>query len=570
MKRKWFLFYNCLITIIVFPPVNFSVKATNYEVGPQKPYIAIGKVPWKALAPGDSVLIYYQDVPYKEKWVICNKGTSGNPIVVSGIPNNQGALPVIEGNEAVTDTQFNYWNEERGIIKIGGANSPSDTMPEYIIVQNLDIKSAREGYTFTGRYGITNYFKNAAAIYIEKGEHITIRNCIFHDCGNGFFSASQSKDVVVEGCYYYDNGIEESIYEHNNYTGSQGITFQFNRFGPLRENCLGNNLKDRSSGCVIRYNWIESGNRQLDLVHSDHQYIINDPAYNATFVYGNILIEPEGAGNSQICHYGGDDDDSLQNYRKGTIYFYHNTIVSTRTGNTTLLRLSSDDETADVRNNIVYVTESGSRLAVLNSSGTANLQNNWLKTGWQKSHSNPQAEVNDLGNNVVGEEPGFRNFSGQDYALEGSSVCINKAGPLAQQCLPDHSVSLEYIKHQRYQNRYADTVVDIGAFECNPGINIYNNYTKPNLIVKGTWNYPNPFSNYTMIYYPETNGEKISITIYDCHGRIVRTINPGKLLTNRVIWEVKDNFGKVVSGGLYYYQIDIGSKIVNGKMNIIK
>ena len=159
MKRRWYLFYNCLIAILFLPLVNFSVKAINYEVGPQKPYNEIGRVPWKTLAPGDSVLIYYKDIPYKEKWVICNKGTAENPIVVSGVPSNQGVLPVIEGNEAVTDTQFNYWNEERGLIKIGGANSPPDTMPEYIIVQNLDIKSAREGYTFTGRYGITNYFK---------------------------------------------------------------------------------------------------------------------------------------------------------------------------------------------------------------------------------------------------------------------------------------------------------------------------------------------------------------------------------------------------------------------------
>ncbi|WP_419641612.1 hypothetical protein, partial [Thiolapillus sp.] len=63
-------------------------------------------------------------------------------------------------------------------------------------------------------------------------------------------------------------------------------------------------------------------------------------------MYGNVLIEPDGAGNSQMVHYGGDSGDSGDSgnesiYRKGTLYFYHNTVVSTRDGNTTLVRLST-------------------------------------------------------------------------------------------------------------------------------------------------------------------------------------------------------------------------------------
>lgn len=38
--------------------------------------------------------------------------------------------------------------------------------------------------------------------------------------------------------------------------------------------------------------------------------------------------------------------------------------MSTRMGNTTLLHLSTDDETADVRDNVVYVTAPGNRVAI--------------------------------------------------------------------------------------------------------------------------------------------------------------------------------------------------------------
>ncbi|MCZ6632549.1 MAG: right-handed parallel beta-helix repeat-containing protein [bacterium] len=258
------------------------LPAEHYEVGPQKPLQQIGDVPWESLGAGDTIFIHARPEPYREKWVICRQGTATHPIVVRGIPDPNGRLPVIDGRNATTRKTLNFWNEKRGVIKIGGANVPSDTMPRHIIIENLDIRSGRPPFTFTGRDGQTEYAKNCAAIFLEKGEHITLRNCILRDSGNGFFCASQSSNVLVERCYIYDNGIEDRFYEHNNYTEANGIIFQFNRFGPLRKGCRGNNLKDRSAGTVIRYNWIEGGNRQLDLVDSDHKHLIENPAYRST------------------------------------------------------------------------------------------------------------------------------------------------------------------------------------------------------------------------------------------------------------------------------------------------
>jgi len=250
-------------TVLTLVP---CASATLYSVGPGEPYAAIGEVPWESLAPGDTVAIHHRADDYHEKWVICRVGTPEAPIVVRGIPSPSGELPVVNGIDATTRPQLNFWNENRGVIKIGGANNPPDTMPAHIIVENLDIRSGRPPYTFTGRYGLTPYAANCAAIYIEKGEHVLIRGCILRDCGNGLFCGHLMTDLVVEGNTIQENGIEGSIYEHNTYTEAYGILFQFNHFGPLRANCLGNNLKDRSAGTIVRYNWIESGNRQLDLV----------------------------------------------------------------------------------------------------------------------------------------------------------------------------------------------------------------------------------------------------------------------------------------------------------------
>ena len=270
-------------------------QATVYEVGPGKSYTNIAQAPWASLEPGDCVLIYWQDTPYQEKWVIARQGTLQQPITIKGVPNRFGEIPIIDGNGAATPSTLNYWGEERGVIKIGGANTPPDTLPAHLILENLEIRNARPPFRYVGDDRSTNtYTANAAAIYIEKGQNIIIRNCILHDCGNGLFAGpyydGESSNLTVEGCWIYDNGNTNSAYEHNNYTEVNGILFQYNHFGPLRAGCSGNNLKDRSAGTMIRYNWIEGGNRQLDLVDSDVYFALS--SYSNTWVYGNVLIEP--------------------------------------------------------------------------------------------------------------------------------------------------------------------------------------------------------------------------------------------------------------------------------------
>ena len=224
--------------------------AVNYEVGPGMSYENIGDVPLESLNPGDSVLIHYRTEPYCEKWVIARSGTVSDNIVFSGVPGSGGELPVIDGRDAVTRLELNYWSEERGVINLGGSNIP-DQDPDYVIIENLDIRSGRSPFTFTDDSGQPgSYSDNAASIYAVSGDYITIKNCILRDCGNGFFASHQSSNITIECCHIYDNGVEGSYYQHNNYTESNGIVFQYNHFGPLRAGCEGNNLKDRSCGTV--------------------------------------------------------------------------------------------------------------------------------------------------------------------------------------------------------------------------------------------------------------------------------------------------------------------------------
>ncbi len=466
------LFFLAAFFSVIFIFTAETAKAAVYEVKPGTPLDSIAEVPWATLQPGDTVLIYWRASAYKEKWVICRQGTAALPITVRGVPNASGDLPVIDGSGAVTPAGLNFWSDERGVIKIGGANVPADTMPKYITIENLEIRSAHPDYQLTSDTGtVMNYSSSASAIYVEKGENITVRNCRLHDSANGFFVASSdnsvSRNVLVEGNYIYGNGIAGSAFQHNNYTAAIGITFQYNRFGPLRAGSNGNALKDRSAGTVIRYNWIESGNRQLDLVDAeDSVQIRTDASYHKTFVYGNILIEPDGAGNSQVSHYGGDSGNE-PTYRKGKLYFYNNTVVSTRAGNTTLFRLSTNEETCDARNNIFYNTAVGANLAMLAEAGTLTVSNNWAKSGWRNSHEGGGfgGSVTVAGAFITGTLPGFTDFAAQDFRLTPGSAAIDAGTALHADALPVNNVVRHYLRHQTSEARPANGAFDLGAYE---------------------------------------------------------------------------------------------------------
>jgi len=435
--------------------------AATYEVGPDRQLADPGQVPWESLSPGDTVLIYPRPEPYRSKFVLCRAGRADAPITVRGVPDAAGRLPVLAGAGATTRRTLQYWGGERSIIKIGGAQNPPDTMPAHIVIENLEIGGARTAHPFTEADGKAHkYFKNAAAIRVEKGEHLVIRNCILRDCGNGLFISSNdqqaTRDVLVEGNHIYDNGNPGSGYEHNVYSEAIGLVFQFNRLGPLLARARGNNLKDRSAGLVVRYNWIEGGDKQLDLVDAeDSKLVRREPGYREAFVYGNTFLKLPTAHHSFVVHCGGDSGKPA-NYRNGLLHFYNNTIVSYRKGTTTLFWFSSNDERCDFRNNIAFAAAPKAKIAVVENTGRVDMTRNWFTAGWEHSadpRSTPRFNGNAL--TLTGRDPGFVNLAAQDFRLADDSPCRG-TGTAAE-------IDRQYLKHQLAAPR-TDEGRDLGAY----------------------------------------------------------------------------------------------------------
>ena len=249
--------------------------------------------------------------------------------------------------------------------------------------------------------------------------------------------------------------------------------YQDNRFGPLRAGAGGNNLKDRSAGLVVRYNWIEGGNRQLDLVDAeDSDVLVNDPSYGETFVYGNVLIEPDGAGNSQIVHYGGDsgDDGDLPQGHRCT----SSTTRSSRCAAGTRRCCGSRPTTRAPTCATTWSTSSapGDRLAMLDADGVLALSHNWTKPGWVASHGGLSGVIDDDGTGVEGASPGFvgRGDAGLPSARDvagrrrRTALCIRT-------CCRTTTVVAQYREHQMHEPRPDDGAPDLGAFELpEPGV----------------------------------------------------------------------------------------------------
>ncbi len=80
-------------------------------------------------------------------------------------------------------------------------------------------------------------------------------------------------------------------------------------------------------------------------------------------------------------------------------------------------------------------------------------------------------------------------------------------------------------------------------------------------------NYPNPFNPSTRIEFYLPYDTKLDVVIFDMLGRKVRTLETGTLPAglNSTSWDGKNNYGKAVASGIYFYRLQITSGRFSGQ-----
>ena len=85
-------------------------------------------------------------------------------------------------------------------------------------------------------------------------------------------------------------------------------------------------------------------------------------------------------------------------------------------------------------------------------------------------------------------------------------------------------------------------------------------------------NYPNPFNPNTEIKYGIPSQEKIEIVIFNILGQRVKTLVNREQEAGyyKITWDSTNDFGKLVSSGLYFYSIKAGKNHSMKKMMVLK
>lgn len=492
---KFTLIKAALMTLVAFVWGNDASWAKQYDVGPGEKFRSVGEVPWGKLGPGDLVRVHWRKAPYREKILISSKGTALRPIRVVGVPGPGGEMPVLDGEDATTGPGIDYLfdgMQDRGLLVIAPSNgSMKGVKPEYVEVEGLHFRNAAPPGVFRDRNGKPRrYVMHAAAIFVERGEHITIRGCRMTRSSNGLFVASgageesQSRDILVEGNDIRDNGNPGRMFEHNVYTEAIGITFQFNHLGPPRSGAKGNSLKDRSAGTVIRYNWIEPGANLLDLVDPEESaaQALKAPEFAETLVYGNVMINGPGPQTSMV-HFGG-DSGKVERYRK-QLRFYQNTVVigADQTGakgrwRTILFRLETNDQAVDARNNIIFCRpinegRAATELALLDEHGRAEFGVNWVSPGWLLSPSGRGGGFSGTANgtknflDVSRNDPGFVELLRLDLHPRMDSAAVGTGELLGASPWKEHPADRQYLSPRSSVPRPTkESHPDLGAFSA--------------------------------------------------------------------------------------------------------
>jgi len=85
-------------------------------------------------------------------------------------------------------------------------------------------------------------------------------------------------------------------------------------------------------------------------------------------------------------------------------------------------------------------------------------------------------------------------------------------------------------------------------------------------------NYPNPFNPTTTINYQLPENSMVELAVYNLKGQKVKTLVKENLESGNhtVIWNGKDDNGKSVSSGIYFYKMKAGNFVETKKMILMK
>ena len=392
--------------------VDPAFTGPDYEVGAGKTYPSINSTPAiNTWTPGTIMRIWNTDTTgsnpsvFHEYYQVSKTGTATQPILICGVPDSHGNLPIIDGSNATGNPGISQYAAGYGILNVeipaaGGPwqQTPSQaTTAQYISFTGLHLRNGNPNLSAStpprGGGSAVTYSAAMSCVRLQ-GQYIDISGNDVDNCGNGLFADDNvnnnwwnaSQNVTVIGNHFHNNGFSgvSSCCVHQLYFQSYFGLMEGNRIDNMYPGGTGADIKWRGTAGIFRYNYLDgypSGGSgpaiQLDL--TDNQdgapYVSFESYLNSglwpydsaganmiaayqeeqqqDFAYGNILApDPD-----QAVLYNGDEPSAGMADRNGTLYFYSNTLGGAATVFETGNNAEDDSflqQRVDARNNIVW------------------------------------------------------------------------------------------------------------------------------------------------------------------------------------------------------------------------
>jgi hypothetical protein len=350
-------------------PINGPV----INVGPTRACKTIASGLQKAKA-GDTVLVDLGT--YNEVFKMKNSGRPDAPVVLRGVLGQKGERPLIDAQGISVS---GAGPTPRSIIQIEG---------EYCVVENLELKNARNG-------------NNGAGVRFNDCTNAILRGCKITYCDMGIMGGDK-QTVLIQRCEVAFNGTKDfNGYSHNFYfqEGNRAVIQECY----VHNSLFGQNIKSRGHYLELWYNVVCDGEEgEIGFVNSA---ATTKPNSNALLVGNLVVSKKDRKGNpTKFVDFSGEGPP-----RPGTLYLFNNTFVA-GTARILFVHLAEAQNELVAANNIFVGSDKIAESPGAKARGTNNFMGA-SATGFQ--------------NTLKGADPLFVNPAGRDFHLGGSSPCCN-------------------------------------------------------------------------------------------------------------------------------------------------
>ncbi|MCF7857966.1 MAG: T9SS type A sorting domain-containing protein [Candidatus Cloacimonetes bacterium] len=434
----------------------------------------------------------------------------------------------------------------------------NDSMNITILGLNLDGFAEISNFTIQNDFDFeANCILNFRSINYLKVTNITID-------GN-----SNIRCVIEDE--YVENLYDNIIVTNNTAKITAGFAL-FENTGILRNCVISNNS--------LVYNPIYPGSTGLHLNAYDHFNVENTVISNCTSYddascvsrlvteYGhndhitmnNCLISGNSSHDEFVIVSGGDGNIEINNSTIVDNYNENNTIkaFSNLTLRNTIMHNNTDYE--------IYLADD----TQYGYTYELDMENCNIKNGEAGIYNENNANIINWGEGNIDEDPQFAGVGENPYQLTAGSPCVDTGTPdTTGLFLPPWDLLHNQRVWDGDENGIA--IIDMGCYEFGAdSVNVINNELPiTNFKLQ---NYPNPFNPETKIVFDLPESGNVKLEIYNVKGQKVKTLldcymSPGR---SEMIWNSRDDKGRKVSSGVYFYKLETNERVLTKKMLLLK